>query len=98
MKLFLRLEDWLREEAVKLTQMSKRYGVVLNFLAGVGTASWSQIKSVVQAKEGHLLTNAATSKVLNTLVKSGFIQKSHDKYSVADPLMVKGIKEEGLPE
>lgn len=87
-----------REEAVKLTLMSKRYSVVLNFLAGVGTASWGQIKSVVQAKEGHSMTNTAASKVLNTLVKSGFVQKTYDKYAIADPLMVKGIKEEGLPE
>jgi AAA+ ATPase superfamily predicted ATPase len=87
-----------REEAVKLTVMSKRYGVILNFLAGVGSAGWVQVKSAIQAKEGHSLTSSPVSKLLNMLVKSGFIQKTDDKYAITDLLMVKGIKEEALPE
>lgn len=87
-----------REEAVKLTVMSRRYGVVLNFLAGVSSASWGQVKAVVEAKEEHSLTSASVSKVLNALVKSGFVQKTDDKYAVADPILVKGIREEALPE
>jgi len=87
-----------REEALKLTVISKRYGVVLNYLAGVGQASWSQIKNGIEANEGHSLTNSAASKVMSNLVKSAFIQKADDKYSIADPLMVKGIKEEALPQ
>jgi uncharacterized protein len=87
-----------REEALKLTLMSKRYGIALNFLAGIDTASWKQVKSAVEAKEGHSLTSAAASKILNTLTKSGFIQKDNDKYAICDPVMVRGIKEEPLPE
>ena len=57
-----------------------------------------QVKSAIQAKEGQTLTNSVASKVLSTLVKSGFIQKIDDKYAIADPLLVRGIKEEALPE
>ena len=87
-----------REEALKLTMISKRYGVVLNYLAGVGQASWSQIKNGIEANEGHSLFNAAASKVIINLVKSSFILKVDDKYSTVDPLMVKGIKEDPLPK
>ncbi len=87
-----------REEAVKLTVMSKRYGVVLNLLARVGSASWSQIKAAIETKEEHSLTSTAASKVLNILVKSSFVQKVDDKYAIVDPLMVKGINEEALPD
>jgi len=78
--------------------MSKRYGVTLNFLAQNREASWSQIKSAIQVKESHSLTNAAISTLLNTLLKTGFIQKINDKYTIADPLLIRGIKEHPLPE
>jgi len=87
-----------REEALKLTLMSHRYGIVLNFLGQNGAASWGQIKSALEAKEGHSLTNSAVSKLLNALVKSGFTVKTDDKYVLSDPLMLRGIKEEPLPE
>jgi AAA+ ATPase superfamily predicted ATPase len=87
-----------REEALKLTVISKRYGAVLNYLAGVGQASWRQIKTVTEANEGHALTHSAISKVLNNLVKTAFLYKVDEKYSIADPLMAKGIKEEELPQ
>jgi uncharacterized protein len=87
-----------REEAVKLTMMSKRYGVALNFLAETGGASWGQVKSAIEVKEGHSLTNAGVSKLLNALSKTGFILKNNDKYTIADPLLVRGVKEDPLPE
>ena len=87
-----------RGEAVKLTAVSKRYGVALNFLSGVEQAGWGQVKERIEANEKHMLTNAAVSKVLNTLVKVAFLQKIDEKYSIADPLLAKGIKEEPLPQ
>ncbi len=87
-----------RGEAVKLTSVSKRYGVVLNFLAGGDKAGWGQIKDRIETVERHMITNAAVSKVLNTLVKVAFVQKIDEKYSIADPLLVKGIREEPLPQ
>ena len=87
-----------REEALKLTLMSRRYGIALNFLGEIGAASWGQIKSTLEAKEGHSLTSSAASKLLNALVKSGFAVKTDDKYALSDPLMLRGIREEPLPE
>ncbi|NLF87254.1 ATP-binding protein [Candidatus Bathyarchaeota archaeon] len=87
-----------REEAVKLTVNSKRYGIALNYLTQTGEASWGQIKTAIQVKMGHSITNAAVSILLNALVKTGFIVKNNDKYTIADPLLIRGIKEQPLPE
>lgn len=88
-----------REEAAKLTVMSKRYGIALNFLAKTNGASWSQILSTIQVREERSLTNSAVSKILNSLLKAGFIQKNDELlYAISDPILVRGIKEEPLPE
>jgi hypothetical protein len=87
-----------REEAVKLTMVSRRYGVILNFLAGVRSASWVQIKGVIEAKEGHSVTNAAVSNLLSTLVKAGLVGKADGKYAIVDALLVNGVRGEALPE
>ena len=87
-----------REEVLKLTMVSRRYGVILNFLASAGSASWGQIKGAIEAKEGHSVTNAAVSNLLSTLIKAGLVEKADGKYSIVDALLAKGIKEEALPD
>jgi AAA+ ATPase superfamily predicted ATPase len=87
-----------REEALKLTHLSRRYGVVLNFLAKVELASWSQVKAVLERKEMHSLTHAAVSNVLKTLANLGVLVKADEKYRIADVLLVQGVLEEALPE
>lgn len=87
-----------RDEALKLTMISRRYGVTLNFLAKAGSAAWAEIKSVIEAKEKHSITNSAISNLLNTLVKASIISKENGKYSIADALLVNGIRQEPLPE
>jgi len=87
-----------REEALKLTVMSRRYGIILNFLAKVGSASWGEIKGVIEAKEKHSVTNSAVSNLLNTLVKVGLVEKVNGKYGIVDALLVNGIRQEALPE
>ena len=87
-----------REEALKLSMMSRRYGVILNFLAKVGSASWAQIKAVIEAKEEHSITNSAVSNSLNALVKASLVLKANGKYDIADALLVDGIRQERLPE
>jgi hypothetical protein len=67
-------------------------------LAKVEVATWRQVKAAIEAKNGHSLTNAAASSTLNTLVKSSFVVKAEEKYAIADPLMVRGIREDALPE
>ena len=87
-----------REEALKLAIMSRRYGVILNFLANVGSASWSQIKDVIEVKEKRSVTNSAVSNLLSTLVKMGLVKKANGKYAIVDVLLVSGVKQEALPE
>jgi len=87
-----------RSEALRLAAVSKRYGIILNFLARVGSASWSQVKAVIEAKEKHSLTHSAVSNSLSTLVRASVVSKTNGQYRIADALLAVGIKEEGLPE
>jgi AAA+ ATPase superfamily predicted ATPase len=87
-----------REETLKLTMVSRRYGVILNFLASAGSASWGQIKGAIEAKERHSVTNAAVSNLLSTLKKAGLVEKADGKYTIVDVLLAKGVKEEALPD
>jgi len=87
-----------RAEALKLTTLSHRYGVVLNFLAKVGTASWAQIKATLEAREGRSLPNSTIAGTLNTLVKTSLITKANGHYHIMDPLLTTGIQQESLPE
>jgi len=87
-----------RAEALKLTTMSHRYGVVLNFLAKVSTASWTQIKATLEAQEHRSLPNPAITDILNKLMRINIITKENGKYSIKDPLLISGIQAEPLPE
>ncbi|MCP8307409.1 MAG: ATP-binding protein [archaeon] len=86
-----------RAEALKLTALSRRYGVILNFLAK-GTANWAQIKAILEAQERRSLPNPTITDILNTLVKTSLITKSNGQYHITDPLLITGIQKESLPE
>jgi hypothetical protein len=86
-----------RSEAEKIAQYSRRYSVVLNYLAAAKEASWSQIKSIMEAHENRSLTNSTVSDILNKLVKASLIEKN-DEYSISDPLLKHGLLENPLPE
>jgi hypothetical protein len=87
-----------REEVLKIVAFSRRYGVILNFIAKVGEASWSQIKSVIEMKEARSVTNHAVSTLIRNLVNMGVILGADGKYAISDALLIEGIKEEPLPE
>jgi len=87
-----------RAEALKLVTLSKRYGVILNFLARVGAGSWTQIKAVLEAKEHRSLPNSTVASALNTLIKTSLITKIDDQYRLIDPLLMSGIQRDPLPE
>jgi AAA+ ATPase superfamily predicted ATPase len=87
-----------REEVMKIVALSRRYGVILNFLAKVGEASWSQIKSVVETKEARSVTNYAISTLLKNLVNMGITLETDGEYTIADSLLIEGIREGPLPE
>lgn len=87
-----------RAEALKLVTLSKRYGVVLNFLARVSAASWTQIKAVLEAKEHRSLPSPTVASTLNTLIKTSLITKTDGQYRLIDPLLVSGVQRDMLPE
>ena len=86
-----------RAEALKIVRYSPRYAVVLNYLARAKKASWSQVKSIMEANEGRTLPNPTVSDTLNRLVKTSLVEKN-DGYSIADRLLEGGILDDPLPE
>lgn len=87
-----------RAETLKLVKLSKRYGVVLNFLAKVDVASWTQIKGVLEAREHRALPSSTVAGILSTLVKTSLITKTDGQYRLVDPLVMSGILQDPLPE
>ncbi|MEM4733270.1 MAG: ATP-binding protein [Candidatus Bathyarchaeia archaeon] len=87
-----------REEVLKVVALSRRYGATLNFLAKIGAASWSQIKSVIETKEARSITNHAVTTVLRNLCNMGIIMGIDNKYVISDVLLIEGIRQEPLPE
>jgi len=86
-----------RAEALKLVKLSHRYGVVLNFLARVETASWTQIKATLEAHEHRSLPNPTVADILDRLTKTSLVLKRNNEYTIADPLLAYGILQESLP-
>lgn len=85
-----------RVEASKIVQYSARYAVVLNHLARTKKATWSQIKSILEARENRRLPSSTVSDILNKLVKTGLVEKDGG-YSIPDRLLERGILENPLP-
>lgn len=87
-----------RAEALKLVKLSKRYGVVLNFLAKVDVANWTQIKGILEAREHRSLPSSTVAGALNTLVKTSLIAKTDGEYRLVDTLLTSGVLQDPLPE
>ena len=86
-----------RAEALKMVRYSTRYGVVLNYIAKVRKASWTQVKSIMEAHENRTLPNPTVSDTLSRLVKTSLIEKNGG-YRITDRLLEGGILENPLPE
>jgi AAA+ ATPase superfamily predicted ATPase len=91
-------EELVRAEVLKMTALSRRYAVVLNFLVKVNEASWSQTRAVLESKEQKSVTSHVASTVLKNLMKTGIVSVKEGKYRVADALLSEAIKKEPLPE
>jgi hypothetical protein len=87
-----------RDEALKIVTYSRRYGIILNFLSKMGEATWSQIKSAIEIKEARSITNHTVSTLIRNLIKMGIIMAMNGKYTIADSILTRGIKERPLPE
>ncbi|MCD6503856.1 ATP-binding protein [Candidatus Bathyarchaeota archaeon] len=86
-----------RAEALKAAKLSRRYGIVLNFLAKTGAASWTRIKAILEAYENRSLPSSTVTDIINKLVKMSLILKRDEKYVIADPILSYGISQEPLP-
>ena len=87
-----------REEIMKMIAFSRRYSTILNFLSRVGEATWSQIKSTIEAKEGRSITNGVASTLIRNLTKTGVIHQRDGKYAIIDPILMRNLKDDPLPE
>lgn len=87
-----------REEILKIVALSRRYAMILNFLAKVAEASWSQIKFAIESKEARSITNHTASTLIKNLSNLGIIKETAGKYTITDVLLLRGIKEDPLPE
>lgn len=86
-----------RSEAYNIAKLSPRYSVILNYLSTAKRATWSQIKSIMEAKENRTLPSSTVSDSLNKLVKTSLIEKNGE-YSITDPLLSYGLLDNPLPE
>lgn len=87
-----------RAEVLKIAALSRRYAIILNFLAKVGEASWSQARSVIEAKEKKSASSHVVSTALKNLVNTGILVVNDGKYGIADSVLAYAIKEGPLPE
>jgi len=87
-----------RAEALKLVKFSKRYGVILNYLATTKKANWTKIKRTLEAHEKRSLPSSSFTEALNKLVKTSLVEKQNNQYHIADPLLSHGITEEPFKE
>jgi hypothetical protein len=87
-----------RSEALRIVKHSRRYGLILNFLAQNEEASWSKIKHELELNEIRKLPNPTVTDLLNRLIKTSLVSKEEGKYRLADPLLVHGLKKEPFGE
>lgn len=83
-----------RAEALKLVKYSKRYGIILNYLATTKKANWKKIKTTLETHEKRTLPSSSFTEALNKLVKTSLIEKQNNEYNIADPLLSHGISKE----
>jgi len=87
-----------RQEALKLVERSQRDGAILNFLSIVENAGWTQIRKLLASKEGRVIHQESLARRLEVLINVGFVEKNQEKYSIADPILKRGIHDNPLPE
>ena len=76
----------VEKELEELFKRSSQYKHVLKAIS-LGATSWSNIKRAVEAWSGRALTNAETTRFLNTLINLSILEKTDGEYKIADPLI-----------
>ena len=78
------------EEIRKLP--SKYYVYALKAIS-IGYKQWKNIKQAIELWTNHPLTNAQTTRILQTLVKLSLIEKEDNEYKILDPIIAEAVKE-----
>ncbi len=78
----------VRSELEELFSRSQYYRYIMEAVAVLGKARWSDVMKYLMARMGEKPTNATLSRDLNNLVKmGGFLTKDNDWYSIPDPIV-----------
>lgn len=78
----------VRSELEELFSRSQYYRYIMEAVAVLGRARWSDVMKYLMAKMGERPTNATLSRDLNNLVKmGGFLTKDGDWYGIPDPIV-----------
>lgn len=77
------LDHFLRLRAIA----RGRYETVLRAAAGLGDASWSDMKLALQAREGREINDRNFAAILKNLLDSGFLIKDGGRYRIPDPIL-----------
>jgi len=80
------------EKFLKASRSERRYKVILKTVAEK-PLSWSLIKRALEAREGIEIDDKNFTKLLNQLIKLGFLEKTNHNYIIPDPILKKGIND-----
>jgi len=81
----------VQTELSRLFAYSPRYRVILKAVA-LGYSRWKDIKDYLTLKLGYI-NDSNFSKLLENLVKSGYVEKKEGKYTIPDPVLQKVFRE-----
>ncbi|MCC6054101.1 MAG: ATP-binding protein [Thermosphaera sp.] len=73
------------------TRRSERYRVILKLLTI--ERSWSEIKNRLEDIEGRTINDKTFNELLTTLLNLSIIEKTNNKYIIADPITRKAVEE-----
>jgi AAA+ ATPase superfamily predicted ATPase len=73
------------------SRRSRRYKTLLKTLTT--EKSWSEVKRRLEDIEGATINDRTLNELLNTLINLSIIEKTNDKYVIADPVTRKAVEE-----
>lgn len=83
--------DELRKFLLARGIAENRYRLILRRLAEE-SASWTQLRTFVEAKEAKRVSPSIFTQLLSNLVDSGFVEKSDEAYRVPDPILAYALR------
>jgi AAA+ ATPase superfamily predicted ATPase len=83
--------DELKKFLVARGIAEDRYRLILRRLAEE-PASWTQVKTFLEAKESKRVSPSIFTQLLGNLVDAGFVEKSGEVYKIADPILSHALR------